>query len=181
MARPDPGTFELVHVPARRRRSPGMFCDIYTPSGDAFDGDPRSSFKAHPGEGRERVSRSTSAPRWSTSTPLATEPSLDRASYLRPHAVRSRRRKLRKQTILALESMGIPVQYSHHGSLPPSRRSTSATPTPLTMARQRDGLSGMVGGRSAQPGRPTPPSCRSRWGLERLGHGTPTLSLFEAT
>ncbi len=37
---------------------------------------------------------------------------------------------LRRDTILALEKLGITVEYSHHEVAPASMRSTCATPTP---------------------------------------------------
>ncbi|MGH2577823.1 MAG: glutamine synthetase beta-grasp domain-containing protein, partial [Actinomycetota bacterium] len=119
LARPDPGTFELVHLPGEETPVARMFCDIYLPSGEPFDGDPRYVLKRTLERAREKGFTFYVAPEMEYfyfRSPESTEP-LDHASYfdLTPSDLAS---ELRKQTILALENMGIPVQYSHHEIAP---------------------------------------------------------------
>src|SRR5439155_19367852 len=92
-----------------------MFCDIYTPSGEPFDGDPRYVLKRTLEKARERGFT------FYVSTEMeyfyfrsATEPvPLDHVSYfdLTPSDEASERRK---QTILTMETIGIRVHYTHH-------------------------------------------------------------------
>ena len=119
LARPDPGTFELLHVPGDDAPVARMFCDIHTPAGEPFDGDPRYVLKRTLEKARERGFTFYVAPEMEWfyfKSAGGTEP-LDHASYfdLTPSDFAS---KLRKETILALEGMGIPVQYSPPRDLP---------------------------------------------------------------
>src|SRR5256714_10138983 len=135
LARPDPGTFELVHIPGEEAPVARMFCDIHTPSGEPFDGDPRYVLKRTLEKARERGFTFYVSPEMeyfyfrSAAEPIP----LDQASYfdLTPSDEAS---ELRKQTILALENMGIPVQYSHHEIAPSQQeidlRYTDALPMP---------------------------------------------------
>ncbi len=119
LARPDPGTFELVHIPGEEAPVARMFCDIYNPSGEPFDGDPRYVLKRTLEKARERGFTFYVSPEMeyfyfrSSTEPVP----LDTASYFDLTPV-DEASELRKQTILALESMGIPVQYSHHEIAP---------------------------------------------------------------
>src|SRR5207248_11302305 len=96
-----------------------MSCDIDTSSGQAVDGDPRYVLKRPLEKARERRFTFYVSPEMeyfyfrSSTEPVP----LDQTSYfdLTPSDEAS---ELRKQTILALESMGIPVQYSHHEIAP---------------------------------------------------------------
>jgi glutamine synthetase len=135
LARPDPGTFELVHIPGEEAPVARMFCDIHTPSGEPFDGDPRYVLKRTLEKARERGFTFYVSPEMeyfyfrSSTEPVP----LDQASYfdLTPSDEAS---ELRKQTILALESMGIPVQYSHHEIAPSQQEIDLRYTDALTMA-----------------------------------------------
>ena len=135
MARPDPGTFELIHVPGEEAPAARMFCDIYTPSGEPFDGDPRYVLKRTLEKARERGFTFYVSPEMeyfyfrSANEPIP----LDQASYfdLTPSDEAS---ELRKATILALENMGIPVQYSHHEIAPSQQEIDLRYTDALTMA-----------------------------------------------
>ena len=58
---PDPATFTLLPWRPRQNAVAPMFCDIRTPAGDAFDGDPRNALKrslerlARRGEVRRKI------------------------------------------------------------------------------------------------------------------------------
>ena len=82
-----------------------------------------------------RGSRSTRARRWSSSTsapPDAPEP-LDRAGYFDLTEI-DLASNLRKQTILTLEALGIPVEYSHHENGPSQHEIDLRYTDALTMA-----------------------------------------------
>jgi glutamine synthetase len=117
---PDPGTFEMLPL------SPGddapvarMFCDVQTLAGEPFDGDPRYVLKRNLERARERGYTFFASPEMEYFYfASSTDPTpLDHAGYfdLTPLDMASR---LRKRTILALESLGIPVEYSHHEIAP---------------------------------------------------------------
>ena len=120
LARPDAGTFQIM--PPHGGRSEGvarMFCDIHTPDGRPFWGDPRYvvrrnlerasergfTFYVHP-EMEFFLFRSADDP-----TPI------DAGSYfdLTPADATH---ELRRDTVGVLEQMGIPVEFSHHEVAP---------------------------------------------------------------
>src|SRR5450432_3227101 len=119
LARPDPSTFELL--PWRGSEAPVacMFCDIEHFNGEPFAGDPRYVLKRNLERAREKGFTFFTAPEMeffyfkSAEQP---EP-LDNAGFfdLTTHDMVS---ELRKQTILTLEAMGIPVEYSFHENGP---------------------------------------------------------------
>jgi glutamine synthetase len=135
LAMPDPSTFEIV--PWRGNEAPvaRMFCDIQSLSGDPFEGDPRFVLKRNLERAREKgftfyagpemeffIFRSSDAP----------EP-LDRAGYFDLTQL-DMVSELRRQTIVTLEAMGIPVEYSFH-ELGPSQHEIDLRYTDaLTMA-----------------------------------------------
>jgi len=119
LARPDPATFEIV--PWRGDDAPvaRMFCDIHTFDGEPFEGDPRYVLKRNLERARERGFTFYAGPEiefFYFRSPDAPEP-LDRAGFfdLTHEDMVS---QLRKQTILTLEAMGIPVEYSFHENGP---------------------------------------------------------------
>ena len=135
LAVPDPSTFEIV--PWRGDDAPvaRMFCDIQNLSGEPFDGDPRFVLKRNLDRAREKGFTFYTSPDMeffyfrSAESP---EP-LDHAGFfdLVPGDMVS---DLRKQTILMLEAMGIPVEYSFH-ELGPSQHEIDLRYTDaLTMA-----------------------------------------------
>jgi glutamine synthetase len=115
IARPDPSTFELL--PWRGEDAPvaRMFCDIESVTGEPFEGDPRHVLKRNLERAREKGFTFFTAPEMeffyfaseTDRTPL------DHGGFfdLTDQDMAS---DLRKQTIMTLEAMGIPVEYSHH-------------------------------------------------------------------
>ncbi|MFP4086894.1 MAG: glutamine synthetase family protein [Desulfobacteraceae bacterium] len=119
IAKPDPETFQLV--PWRRGERPvaRMFCDILNPDGTPYEGDPRYVLK--------KLLKKIAAKGYTfyvgpeleyfyfkddKSTEL-----LDTGGYFdsRPMDQGS---NLRRETIFALQDMGIQVEYSHHEVAP---------------------------------------------------------------
>ena len=116
VALPDPDTFCLVpwrsnehHAVAR------MFCDILLPGGEPFAGDPRYILKRNLKRAADMGYTFYVGPEleyFYFKDEKSTEP-LDMGGYfdLTP---RDAATDLRQQTVLALEEMGINIEYSHH-------------------------------------------------------------------
>ena len=112
---PDPSTFQLLPWRPRQNAVARVFCDIRTPRGEPFVGDPRFVLKRN----LERLSRLGFTyyvgPELeffylkSADTP---EP-LDDSGYFDQLSGPSSA-DLRRDTVLNLGEMGIPVKYSHH-------------------------------------------------------------------
>ncbi len=115
LALPDPGTFEIV--PWRGEDAPvaRMFCDIKHLSGEPFEGDPRQVLKRNLDRAREKGFTFYTAPEMeffifeSADRP---EP-IDDAGFFDLTEL-DMVSDLRRQTIVTLEAMGIPVEYSFH-------------------------------------------------------------------
>ncbi len=71
---------------------------------------------------------------------------------LRAHGQRPARPTCARSTVLTLEDMGIPVEYSQHEDAPASTRSTCATPTPSPWPTRHDGAADGQGDRPAARG-----------------------------
>ncbi|MFH1857451.1 MAG: glutamine synthetase family protein [Candidatus Omnitrophota bacterium] len=117
VAKPDPNTFCIIPWGGREGGAVArMFCDIYLPGGKPFEGDPRWVLKKNLKRTQERGYTCNVGPeleffyfRSSEGQPEV----LDQAGYfdLTP---RDTATDLRRETVLALEEMGIGVEYSHH-------------------------------------------------------------------
>src|ERR1700694_3499897 len=120
LARPDANTFELLASSHDGDAAVArMFCDIEMFSGEPFDGDPRYVLKRNLERAREKGFTFFVGPEMEFfyfRTTKKIEP-LDNAGYfeLTAHDLGS---ELRKQTVLRLEAMGIPVEYSFHENGP---------------------------------------------------------------
>ncbi len=136
LAVPDANTFEIV--PWRGSDAPvaRIFCDVHRLSGEPFEGDPRAVLKRNLERAREKGFTFYAGPEMeffyfesSGSPPVP----LDHAGFfdLTQHDMVS---NLRKQTIMTLEAMGVPVEYSFH-ELGPSQHEIDLRYTDaLTMA-----------------------------------------------
>ncbi|MCD6419539.1 MAG: glutamine synthetase [Synergistetes bacterium] len=120
VAIPDPSTFAILPWRAGRNGVARMFCDIYLPDGTPFEGDPRYILKRNLEMARELgFTAFMVGPEMEyfyfkdSKSPEV----LDRGGYFdlipRDEAI-----DLRRQTVLALESMGIEVEYTHHEVAP---------------------------------------------------------------
>ncbi len=135
LAVPDANTFEIV--PWRDNDAPAarIFCDVQRLSGEPFEGDPRHVLKRNLERAREKGFTFFAGPEMeffyfeSSTSPIP----LDHAGFfdLTQHDMVS---NLRTQTIMQLEAMGIPVEYSFH-ELGPSQHEIDLRYTDaLTMA-----------------------------------------------
>jgi glutamine synthetase len=135
LAMPDASTFEIV--PWRGDDAPvaRMFCDIGTLSGDPFDGDPRYVLKRNLDRAREKGFTFYAAPEMeffyfrSSEEPIP----LDKGGYFDLTQL-DMVSELRKQTIVTLEAMGIPVEYSFHENAPSQHEIDLRYTDALTMA-----------------------------------------------
>ena len=137
LARPDAGTFQIM--PASDNPSEGgvarMFCDIYTPDGRPFWGDPRYVLRRNLAKAAERgftfyvhpemeffLFKSVDHP-----TPIDVGGYFD----LTPSGATQ---ELRRDAINVLERMGIPVEFSHHEVAPSQHEIDLRHADALTMA-----------------------------------------------
>jgi glutamine synthetase len=134
LAIPDPATFQLVPWRPRESSVARMFCDIYRPNGEAFEGDPRFVLK-------QQVKRAADLGYTFYVSPeleyfyfkdsAGVEP-LDRGGYF--DQIADAASDLRRETVLTLEAMGIEVEYSHHEVAPSQHEIALRYTDALTMA-----------------------------------------------
>jgi len=136
VARPDPATFQLLPWQPRGHRAvASMFCDILRPGGEPFEGDPRYVLKRNLKRAADLGYTFYVGPEleyFYFRDSSSTEP-LDQGGYfdLTP---RDAATDMRKETVLALEEMGIGVEYSHHEVAPSQHEIDMRYTDALTMA-----------------------------------------------
>lgn len=119
LAFPDPSTFQVLPWRPSEDAVARMFCDVRTPDGAAFEGDPRHVLRRQVDRAAEAgyifnvgpeleyyYFRSSDAPEV-----------LDRGGYFDLMSL-DYASDLRRDTVLALEKLGIPIEYSHHENGP---------------------------------------------------------------
>ena len=119
VAVPDPATFQLLPWRPREQAVARMFCDIHQASGEPFEGDPRRVLK-------RTLERAAAVGYTYYVSPEieffyfrdrhGTEP-LDDGGYFDLTPLDGGT-DLRRETVLTLEQMGIPVALSHHEAAP---------------------------------------------------------------
>ena len=136
LAKPDPTTFQTLPWKSGDAGVARMFCDIVTPDGEPFDGDPRHVLRRTMKRASDLGYSFYVAPEveyfyFADSGP---EPQvLDRGGYfdLTPLDVAQ---EYRRSTIIALEELGIPVEFSHHEVSPSQHELDLRHTDALTMA-----------------------------------------------
>jgi glutamine synthetase len=116
VAIPDPDTFQLMPWKEGETKVARMICDVVTPDGEPYEGDPRHVLR----RALERMS-SLGFDRFNVGPELeyflfkdqAGTETLDEGGYFAMTSLDAAT-ELRQETIHALESMGIPVEYAHH-------------------------------------------------------------------
>ncbi|MEO8540737.1 MAG: glutamine synthetase family protein, partial [bacterium] len=134
IARPDPATFQLVPWRPRESGVARMFCDIYHPNGQPFEGDPRYVLKRQLKRAADLGYTFYVSPEleyFYFRSANGTEP-LDRGGYF--DQISDAGSDLRRETVLTLEKMGIEVEYSHHEVAPSQHEITLRYTDALTMA-----------------------------------------------
>ncbi len=135
LAKPDPSTFAVL--PWRTEQQVArMFCDIVTPDGEAFNGDPRTVLKKNLERASEMGYTFYAAPELEFFYFEDAGPNpkvLDRGGYfdLTPLDVAQ---EYRRKTINALEQLGIPIEHSHHEVAPSQHEIIARYADALTMA-----------------------------------------------
>ncbi|MDI6821664.1 MAG: glutamine synthetase family protein [Actinomycetota bacterium] len=119
LAVPDPTTFAILPWQPGDKKVARMFCDIYRPDGRPFEGDPRHVLKKNLVKAKEMGFTFYLGPEleyFYFKSPNQPEV-LDSGGYFdlipRDEAI-----GLRQQTVLALEAMGIGVEFAHHEVAP---------------------------------------------------------------
>jgi glutamine synthetase len=116
VAIPDPATFQLMPSREGEMKMARMICDIVTPDGNPYEGDPRYVLR----RALERM-RSLGFDAFNVGPELeyflfrddqGTE-TLDEGGYFAMTTLDAAS-GLRQETVRALESMGIPIEYVHH-------------------------------------------------------------------
>jgi len=135
LARPDPSTFQILPWRPDQQGVARMFCDIVTPEGEAFAGDPRAVLRRAITRAQEMGFTFYLGPEleyFYFKDSVGTE-GLDQGGYfdLTPLDVAS---DLRKRTVLYLESMGISVESVHHEVAPSQHEIVLRDTDALSMA-----------------------------------------------
>jgi len=119
IAMPDPTTFQILPYRPSERPVARMICDILNPNGTPYDGDPRYALKRILKKVNDMGYIFYVGPELEFFY-FANDCSpeiLDRGGYFDGLPV-DRATDLRRQTIFALQDMGIRVEYSHHEVAP---------------------------------------------------------------
>jgi len=135
VAIPDPSTFAVLPWRPKEKGVARVFCDIVTPDGKPFEGDPRYILKKNLEKAKKMGFTYYTGPELeyfyfkdSHSTEV-----LDRGGYFdlipRDEAV-----DLRRETVLFCETLGIKIEYSHHEVAPSQHEIDMRYEDALTMA-----------------------------------------------
>ncbi len=115
LAFPDASTFQTLPWRPKDNGVARMFCNIVTPDGKPFEGDPRHILRRSLDKAADMGYNMIVGPEleyyYFTDTEHATP--IDNGSYFDLTTL-DNASDLRRDTILTLEQMGIPVEYSHH-------------------------------------------------------------------
>ncbi len=116
IAMPDPSTFQILPWRPREEAVARMFCDIRTPEGEPYEGDPRWVLRRALKRAADMGYTFYVGPEleyFYFKNARGIPEGLDKGGYfdLTPLDVAS---NLRRETVLTLEEMGIGVEYSHH-------------------------------------------------------------------
>ncbi len=135
VAMPDPTTFRLVPWRPRERGVARMFCDILQPDGSPFEGDPRYVLKRNLKRAADLGFTFYVGPEleyFYFKDSESTE-GLDLGGYfdLTPLDMAT---DLRRETVLALEAMGVGIETSHHEVAPSQHEIDLRYTDALTMA-----------------------------------------------
>ena len=119
VAKPDPTTFQLIPWRQQENGVARMFCDIQNPDGSPYEGDPRYVLKRNLERIKDKGYSFLVGPElefFYFKNEHSTEV-LDSGGYF-DLTTADNASDLRRDTILALDSMGIDVEYSHHEVAP---------------------------------------------------------------
>ncbi len=116
VAIPDPKTFQVLPSDPGQRKVGRMICDVVTPNGEPYDGDPRyvlrRALERMQKLGFDTFNVGPELEYFLFKDSNGTE-TLDEGGYFAMTA-QDAATELRDDTIAALESVGIPIEYHHH-------------------------------------------------------------------
>jgi glutamine synthetase len=116
VAIPDPETFQLMPWKEGETRVARMICDIVTPDGNPYEGDPRyvlrRALDRMAGLGFDTFNVGPELEYFLFRDDKGTE-TLDEGGYFAMTTLDAAS-ELRQETVRALEGMGIPIEYVHH-------------------------------------------------------------------
>ena len=116
VAIPDPTTFQVIPGAPGERKVGRMICDVVTPNGQPYDGDPRYVLRRALDRmqklGFDTFNVGPELEYFLFKDSKGTE-TLDEGGYFAMTA-QDAATQLRDDTIAALESVGIPIEYHHH-------------------------------------------------------------------
>jgi glutamine synthetase len=117
VAIPDPDTFQLMpRKEGERSNVARMICDVVTPDGNPYEGDPRHvlrrALERMAGMGFDTFNVGPELEYFLFRTPDGVQ-TLDEGGYFAQTTLDAAT-ELRQDTIHALEAMGIPIEYAHH-------------------------------------------------------------------
>ncbi|MGQ9694575.1 MAG: glutamine synthetase family protein [Thermodesulfobacteriota bacterium] len=135
IAIPDPKTFAVLPWRPKEKGVARVFCDIYTPDGQPFAGDPRYVLKRNLEKAKEMGFTYYVGPEleyFYFKDPHRPE-ILDKGGYFdlipRDEAI-----DLRRETVLFCEALGMKIEYSHHEVAPSQHEIDMRYEEALTMA-----------------------------------------------
>ena len=134
-ALPDPTTFTILPWRPRTNAVARMFCDIITPDGEPFEGDSRAVLRRNLERAAELGYTYYVAPEieyFYFRDAHSTVP-LDEGGYFDQNS-QEPATTLRRETVLMLEELGIPVESSHHEVAPSQQEIDLRHTDALTMA-----------------------------------------------
>lgn len=135
VAYPDPETFQILPWRPKELGVARMFCDVKTTEGETFEGDPRAALRRvceHAQDLGYVLNVAPAIEHFYFKDEQTVEP-LDRDGYfdVLPLADGD---NLRRDTVLTVEKVGIPVQYSHHEAAPSQHELTLRYSDAMSMA-----------------------------------------------
>jgi glutamine synthetase len=138
LACPDPKTFQILPLTADHAPVARVFCDIMNLDGTPFEGCPRNVLRRTLETARQKGYSFYAAPEmeffyFASDDPAMPLKPIDKGSYFEL-TVADLASDLRKKTVLTLEDMGIPVEYSQHEDGPGQHEIDLRYTDALTMA-----------------------------------------------
>ncbi|MDO8955800.1 MAG: type I glutamate--ammonia ligase [Deltaproteobacteria bacterium] len=135
VAIPDPSTFAILPWRPKEKGVARVFCDIVTPDGKPFEGDPRYTLKKNLDKAKKMGFTYYVGPELeyfyfkdANSTEV-----LDKGGYF-DMIPRDEALDLRRETVLFCEALGMKIEYSHHEVAPSQHEIDMRYEDALTMA-----------------------------------------------
>jgi glutamine synthetase len=135
VAMPDPTTFRILPWRPQQNSVARMFCDVHRPTGEPFEGDPRFILKRNVQRAADLGFTYYVGPEleyFYVAGPENPRP-IDQEGYF-DQVASEHSSDLRRETVLTLAEMDIPVKYSHHEGAPSQQEIDFQYADAITMA-----------------------------------------------